>query len=147
MKIQKTILVGSRAFFGNIDGFTSKDYDYVLIVNREDVEFDYKNVISSPEEHICRFIVVKRPAGELVDWVLTHGSPLTLGQFLVPEYIKEMGITMQHLRKLQPLAEMIDKRHEYVQYIYYAYILNGDFVLTDEQQKEAFELYKKNRQL
>lgn len=67
---------------------------------------------------------------------------MQIGKFLVPEFVQEIGFTIEHLKKLKPLAEKLDGRHKYEKVIYDAYIENGAFKLTEEQRSKAYEQYK-----
>ena len=67
---------------------------------------------------------------------------MAAGKFLVPEFCKEIGSTVEDLPKLAPLISNLDTKHEYEKIIFDSYIQNGDFVLTQEQRDKAYESYK-----
>ena len=58
------------------------------------------------------FLCIEDPAMQIV-------------KFLVPEFVQEIGFTIEHLKKLKPLAEKLEGRHKYAKVIYDAYIENG----------------------
>ena len=64
-----------------------------------------------------------------------------LGKFLVPEFARELGMDINDLERLRPLAEKLDEKHLYENVIYDAYIENGCWGLTDEQRIEAYRIY------
>ena len=70
---------------------------------------------------------------------------MEVGKFLVPEFIKEVGITIDHLKQLSSLIERLDDQHKYEKVIYDSYIANNDFTLTDEQLNDAYNTYLKYR--
>lgn len=67
---------------------------------------------------------------------------LLLGKFLVPSFVKEIGFTIEQLKELRHLRDSLDEKHRYEKYIYDCYIENDDFVLSDEQLKEAYKIYR-----
>lgn len=77
--------------------------------------------------------------------VTLHCSAITLGKFLVPEFNKEIGFTISHLKQLKPLVDKLDNKHLYEKVIYDSYILNNDFYLTEDQLMQAYNEYKKYR--
>lgn len=56
-----------------------------------------------------------------------------------------LGFTIDHLKKLQPIVEKLDKKHEYEKVIFYSYLENGDFTLTPEQRIAAYTVYRETR--
>lgn len=82
---------------------------------------------------------------EFISITLSNNTPMEIGKFLVPEFINEMNITIENLKQLEPLVSRLDDMHKYEKIIYDAYIENNDFYLTDEQLKDAYEIYIKYR--
>ena len=138
----KEILTGSRLFFDGLEGFEPKDTDVIVFVEKSDVNFNYQRQLIKGGKDT--FEVVKKPKEVLINSAMC-GSTRKLGMFLTPEAAKELGITIDDLVSLRPVAEKLDLRHKYQGVILEAYIANGNFVLTDEQRKEAFEVYKEAR--
>lgn len=136
------IRVGSTAFFSNIDGFSSKDTDWVELIDNP-TEFRYYLQLSGMNR--CIFKWKRMTADEFVEYSLSKGHPMFIGKFLVPEFVKEIGFTINHLRKLKPIMDNIDEKHTYEKVIYDAYIDNNDFILTSEQLCEAYKVYKGTR--
>ena len=68
-----------------------------------------------------------------------------MGKFLVKEFIDETKLTIEHLKRLQPLVEKLDDKHLYEKIIYDSYIINNDFYLTDQQLHLAYKEYIKYR--
>jgi hypothetical protein len=85
-------------------------------------------------------------ADEFVKITLDCNLPMAIGKFLVPEFNKEIGFTIDHLKQLFPLVSKLDNKHLYEKVIYNAYIENGDFILNDEQLNAAYKTYMLARQ-
>ena len=75
------------------------------------------------------------PIDELIDVTLFRNFPMEIGKFLVPEFIKEFKLSIDDLKKLEPIVAKLDDKHKYEEVIYNAYLENNDFVLTDEKQR------------
>ena len=136
------MLVGSNVFFKDIEGFTSKDTDILEFV---DNPTDFKNVRQFKFPDKCVFQWRKMSIDELIDMTLSRNFPMEIGKFLVPEFIKEMNVTIDHLKRLIPLINRLDDKHKYEKVIYESYIENNGFYLTDEQLKNAYKIYIKYR--
>ena len=136
------MLVGSNVFFKDIEGFTSKDIDILEFV---DNPTDFKNVRQFKFPNKCVFQWRKMPIDELIDITLFHNFPMEIGKFLVPEFIKEFKLSIDDLKRLEPIISKLDDKHKYEEVIYNAYIENNDFVLTDEQIQKAYSMYNKYR--
>lgn len=136
------MLVGSNVFFKDIEGFTSKDIDILEFV---DNPTDFKNVRQFKFPHKCVFQWRKMPIDELIDITLFRNFPMEIGKFLVPEFIKEFKLSIDDLKRLEPIISKLDDKHKYEEVIYNAYLENNDFVLTDEQIQEAYRVYNKPR--
>lgn len=137
-----TILVGSQALFSGIDGFISKDHDYLELQSEPK---DYKNVRQYHFKDKCVFQWRLMPPEEFISLTLQRNCPMEIGKFLVPEAATAIGLTIDDLKRLTPLAEALDDKHRYEAVILKAYIENGAFTLTDEQLNEAYKEYIKYR--
>ena len=137
---KKRFRVGSTYFFGD----QGTDIDEVEF---EDEPRLYRNVLQfrAKDKSRCLYKWRRMSADEFVDYTLNTQLPMEIGKFLVPEVCEYLGITIEHLRRLRPVAERLDPRHQYEKIIYDAYIENGAFYLTDEQRRAAFEEYKRTR--
>ena len=85
------------------------------------------------------------PINELIDITLFRNFPMEIGKFLVPEFIKEFKLSIDDLKKLEPIVAKLDDKHKYEEVIFRSYLENNDFVLTDEQREEAFRIYNNSR--
>lgn len=141
-KIAYNMLVGSNVFFRKIEGFTSKDTDILELV---DNPIGFKNVRQIKFKNKCVFQWRKMPINELIDITLSRNFPMEIGKFLVPEFIELFNLSISDLKKLQPLVDMLDDKHKYEEIIYNSYIENNNFYLSDEQLKNAYNVYKKYR--
>ena len=132
------ILVGSRAFFSGIEGFKTGNRNFIkLVTNNALLRIESK--LSVHGNIIYR--VLREPAAVMVQKALDSGNGLLLGNFLVPAFAKEIGLTIDDLKKLQPLASKLNGKHNYQAVILSHYIANGSFSLSDEQRTEAYNAY------
>lgn len=138
------ILVGSTYFFKDIKDFKSEDIDRVLIVDNPK-GFNYVRQTSG--QGTCLFEWKRMTPEEYIAYSLNSKLAMSVGKFLVPEFCKEIGFTIEHLKKLEPVFNRMDSKHKYEQIIFNAYLQNNDFILTDEQRDEAYKSYKKAREI
>ena len=132
------ILVGSRAFFSGLEGFKSDNRNFVkLVTNSAPLRIESKLSIHGN----IFYRLLREPAAVMVQKALESGNGLLLGNFLVPAFAKEIGLTIDDLKKLQPLASKLNDKHKYQAGILSHYIANGSFSLTDEQRAEAYNAY------
>jgi hypothetical protein len=136
------ILVGSKYFFNNIEGFNPKDEDTVELVL---VPHRFKNIMHIQGHGKCHFVWRKMNPEQFIQVTLRNNLPMEIGKFLVPEFNKCIGFNLSHLRRLKPLADKLEGKHYYEKVIYDAYMENGNFILTDDQRMKAYEEYKKYR--
>ena len=132
--------VGSQAFFSNMPGFTPGDLDELEFEEQPKL---FRNFMQfrKKDKTYCLFIWRKMSADEFVEYTLNSKLPMELGKFLVPEVAEYLGFTIEHLKKLEPVVNRLDRKHRYEQIIYDSYISNNGFYLTDEQRNIAFEEY------
>jgi len=133
--------VGSQAFFSQYPDFIPGDIDEVEFEEQPKL---YKNVMQfrKMDRSRCLFKWRKMSADEFVEYTLHSKLPMELGKFLVPEVAEYLEFTIEHLKKLEPVVERLDKKHEYEKTIFYAYIQNNAFFLTDEQRRKAYFEYR-----
>ena len=136
------MLVGSKAFFENIKGFRSKDTDILELV---DNPADFKYLRQFRFKDKCVFQGRNMPVDEFIDAELMMNVPMSVCKFLCPEFIKLKGLTIEQLKRLQPLVDNMDEKHMYLKTIYDFYIANNEFTLTDEQLNDAYNIYLKYR--
>ena len=136
------MLIGSTYFFKDIEGFTSKDIDFLELVDNP-TEFKTSYQLSGKGK--CVFKWRRMSPSDFINISLHRKCPMELGKFLVKEFVNEIGFTISDLKKLKPLRDSLDDKHKYEAIIYDAYIENGFFSLSEEQLMLAFETYKKYR--
>ena len=136
-------LVGSQYFFKDIEGFNSKDIDYLII---ETNPRDYKEKYQISGNCQCLFKWKKMSKDDFINNVLETKLPMEVGKFLVREVAFVIGLKINDLKKLRPVIERLDEKHKYLEVIYNSYLENGSFYLTDEQRELAYEEYKKARE-
>lgn len=141
--MNERILVGSRAFFGSIEGFQSKDTDYLELVENP-TEFEWRQELSL--RGVSTFRYRKETPAEMVRRTLDCGESLLVGKFLVPEVAQAIGATVADILPLETLLPKLDEKHKYVAVIFEAVRQNGSFELTDEQRAAAYEAYRLARQ-
>lgn len=137
------ILVGSRAFFSGINGFRSKDQDYLELIENP-TAFKWRREQSL--RGVCTFQFKKEPVVEMVKRTLDNGDALLVGKFLVAEVAQAIGATVSDIMPLETLLPKLDEKHKYVAVIFDAIKQNGSFKLTDEQRHAAYEVYRQARQ-
>lgn len=137
---QEKYYTGSRAFFDSMEGFTPHDTDYVEF----DTNLSCNHIICDKQE--TTFIWKYNKADDIINYILNkkvyHNDVCLL---LIPNIIKEVGMTFDKLPQLKPLIDKLDDRHKYIEVIYNAYLENGKFELTKEQLNSAYEEYKRER--
>lgn len=136
------MIVGSNVFFKDIKGFNSKDIDILELV---DNPTDFKYLRQFRFKDKCVFQWKRMTPEKFIEVTLQNNTPMEIGKFLVPGFSKEIGFTINHLKKLQPLVDNLDDRHKYEKVIYDSYIANNDFILTVEQLNDAYKIYLKYR--
>ena len=138
------MLVGSNIFFKDIKGFNSKDIDILELVDNP-TGFKYQRQFKFKGK--CVFQWKRMSVNEWIDITLSNNIPMEIGKFLVPEFIKEFNLSINDLKRLQPLVDSLDDKHKYEEVIYNSYIENNDFYLTDSQLNDAYKIYLKYRNL
>lgn len=136
--MNEKILVGSRAFFGDMEGFNSKDRDYLLLVENP-IGFRWRR--ESSMRGICLFEYLKEPVSEMVARTIQSGDALSVGKFLVKEVADVIGALPKDILPLEVLLPKLDTKHEYEKIIFAAIQENQSFDLTDAQKKAAYEIY------
>lgn len=137
------ILVGSRAFFSGIDGFRSKDHDYLILVDNP-TNFRWRREQSI--RGVCTFYYKMENPAEMIQRTLDNGDALLIGKFLVPEVAQTIGLTIDDLCRLEPLLDKLDDNHQYETVIFNAYKENGSFTMTANQLKQAYKAYQQPRE-
>lgn len=135
---QKRILVGSRVFFACMNGFHSKDTDYLILVS-EPKHFNWRRETSM--RGICTFEYKQEAARNMIARTIEQGDALLLGKFLVPEVLQAIDASMEDIKPLEALLPKLDEKHKYQSVIFEAYMTNKAFTLTNEQRTEAYNQY------
>lgn len=140
----KKITVGSRAFFTDMPDFNPKDID-ILILTDNPVGFTHYRQSSAAGKYTITW--ARKSKEEFIEYAKRDKAVgLEFGKFLVPEFVDEIGLTIEDLKTLYDIYESkIDDKHTYQKLIFAAYIENNAFSLTDEQRKIALEDYLAKR--
>lgn len=134
------ITVGSNAFFKNITDFKNgHDKDLLYII---DYPLFGNNVQIIHKNDIDKIFIYNSGKENLIKNV-THEFEAC--SFLVPEFAKYIDLNIEDLKRLEPWFDKLDDKHKYEKLIYKYYLINNDFVLTEEQLNEAYKIYKKYR--
>ena len=91
------MIIGSTYFFKDIEGFKSKDLDTLEIIENPK-EFKYSYQLTGRGR--CIFKWKKMTPKEFIQVSLSRNCPMELGKFLVPEFCKEIGFTINDLKQL-----------------------------------------------
>ena len=135
-------LTGSTYFFSEYPDFKSKDIDEIEIIDTGD--FKYLRQLSGRGR--CLFQLKRQPsAEEYIKYAVECQPGMAIARFLSAEFNTEIGLTVEDLPKLQPLADRLDPKHKYLGYIYNCYLKNNSFSLTSEQRMQAYQIYKESR--
>lgn len=139
VKVIKSINVGSQVFFSNMPDYSSKDKDILHII---DYPIFGKSIQVMRKDNKDEFLMYNFGKDKLIELI---SDPIQVGKFLVPEFAEYIGLHIQDLQKLKPILDKIDDKHSYQKLIYKYYLINNDFVLTEEQLNEAYKIYKQYR--
>ena len=135
------ILMGSNYFFKDYKDFKSHDIDFIDII--ETNEFKEKRVIRGQGKDY--FYLKRKPKEQLIKDALKSELSMVVGKFLIPEFNKKIGFTIDDLQKIKPLIDRLDEKHIYEKIIYESYLENNSFTLTEDQRLKAYKKYKETR--
>ena len=135
--------MGSSYFFKDFEDYRQKDADELCIMDR--FPFPNTNVLNLKKDGKDVFFFRDMDKDGFINDTILSKVPMRVGKFLVMEFAEHLGMTTDDLKRLDPLFQNLDDRHSYERIIYESYLKNGDFFLTDDQLREAYEEYKKKR--
>ena len=138
----KKYLVGSRAFFSGMEGFSPKDQDFLVL---ESAPLDYEWRREQHLRGVCTFFYKIEPPAQMVQRCLNARDALQLCKFLVPEVAVELRMSVDDIRPLETMLPLLDEKHRYYEIIFRAYMTNGSFTLTEAQRLEAYKSYTESR--
>ena len=136
--ISKAFIMGSNYFFKKYEDFETKDIDYIVLVDKP---LMFKTELNIRGKNKDVYYYKRLPLDEFIELTLKQ-DPMCAGKFLIPEFCKELGFAIDHLKRLSDKFKNIDKKHSYEKIIYDAYIENNDFSLTENQRLKAYNVYK-----
>lgn len=139
--IGKAHKMGSEYFFKKYSDFVSKDTDYIVLVDEPKM---FKTVMNLRMLGKDVFYWKRMDKALFIEKTL-NSDPMCAGKFLIPEFCKDLGFTIEDLKLLDNSFQNMDKKHEYERIIYQSYLENNDFFLTDEQREKAYKKYKENK--
>lgn len=134
--------MGSKYFFDKMDEYVSKDNDILVIM--DDWKLTKTNVLNLKDKKkgLDVFFYKNMSKDEFIEDTLESNVPMRCGKFLIKEFCDYIGFNIEDLEKLDSVFENMDQKHIYEVYIYNCFLDNGKFELTDQQRKEAYEIYK-----
>jgi hypothetical protein len=141
--IIKKIRIGSTVFFESFTDFKSKDIDELCIISKPINNKNTSFCLKTNKKDLILYPQLTKD--EFIDIDLKVNDALKIGKYLVPEFIKYIGLTIDDLHKLKPLVDKLDTKHIYEKTIYDDYINNNSFNLTDKQLETAYNIYKNNK--
>lgn len=139
INIVKKIQVGSNVFFKDFIDYNPHDFDYICRLDKPLLD---KQIFTLKKDKLDYILIYWENKENLINQV---NEPIQVGKFLIPEFIDYIGFTIEDLKKLKSWFYKLDEKHYYQVLIFNAYINNNDFVLTKEQLKNIYDIYKKTR--
>ena len=139
-------IVGSNAFFAGMDGFVPKDNDRLILV--DDASDCGLPITTHSEMRLkgnCYFFYKRLSKDKMIDNCIKSKDPIVVGKFLVPSVVRDLGLTIDDLGRLEDTVSSLDEAHTYEKVIFRAYLKNKDFTLTNEQREEACRIYNNSR--
>ena len=137
----KEFLTGSKAFFSDYEDFQLHDIDIIKFNPEQNHAITYIEKIG-----YTTFIWKYNKAQDIIDYLLnSYKFSSACIMLLIPDIIKEVGMTFDKLPQLKPIIDKLDNKHKYIEVIYNAYLENGKFELTKEQLDSAYAEYKRER--
>lgn len=136
----KEIPIGSRVFFEKMPGYVVKDEDEICIMDNW-IPGCKTNSLNMKAGKKDVFFYKNLTKEEFIQDALDSGLPMRAGKFLVPEFVDYIVATIDDIKRLGVLFDTIDDRHRYELCIYESYLENVSFTLTDQQRKDAYDVY------
>ena len=136
-------LTGSSYFFSGYSGFVPRDFDYIEIVDNPDI-LDVELIFDENKNVVHQYR--RRPKLDIILDVIKVKGNTHVCSFLIPEFAKELGITIEDLPLIEKTIDEFPPKYRYYKIIYNSYIKNNSFTLTDEQRLAAYNCYNEYRQ-
>lgn len=144
---ENRFVTGSNYFFKNMESFEPHDLDYIVLEEYSPYpdKILFCGLSRTPDKKytIDYFHWVRTTPEKYIEFVNNYKRADSICAFLIPEFVKEIGFTIEDLKKMKPTRERLNKWREYLGMIYDFYIINNDFVLNEEQRQEVYSEYKK----
>lgn len=144
MKEKINFNMGSSYFFSCFDDYKVKDLDELCIMEGFSDKIKTNVLNMKTKEKDVFFFRDMDKSGFIKDTVESK-VPMRVGKFLIPEFCKYIGFDIADYELLDEIFKNLDEKHSYERMIKEFYVENGDFVLTDEQRRKAYEEYKSKR--
>ncbi len=144
MKPVQTFKIGSSYFFMDYEDYYQKDLDELCIMDKFPKHIE-SNVLNMRRDGKDIFFYKNMGKEDFIQETLDSNVPMKVGKFLIPEFAEYLGMTIEDLKALDPIFEVLDEKHSYEKTIYNAYLENNNFQLTPEQRDTAYKEYKRAR--
>lgn len=132
--MNKEFIIGSHALVKGC--LTSMSIDYVEIIDNPS-GFNY---IKTVDGSSFKVYIKRRPANEIIDFIIDHNLYRVAGVFLVDEVREELGVTVNDMERLQPMFDTFTGKYEYLKKLFDAIINN-----TDIDTEELIDSYCDSR--
>ena len=144
-------LVGSRYFFSCYPDFCPHDEDWLLIVDSiEPFQGDHCHMkFCSLLKNRCLCKIKRKNSKEEYLQIFRNSNyPLMVASLLTPSFAEFLELTIQELKTFENMVKQLsqDRReYKYYELLFYAYLENNSFEITDKQRLAAYNEYKKFR--
>lgn len=147
--MEKRFIAGSFCFFRDMPGFELHDLDYIIVTDEMFKDYHHIYWIEGGIGKDYFYWKKNTPEWHINSLLSEKAFTLDIARLLVPAVAKELGITINMLQTLKPIAEKLkmefEGKYDYYRIILNAYLENNDFILTDTQRIEAYNSYKNSR--
>ena len=138
--------VGSCSFFeGHYDNYVPHDYDFLVFSDIYDVPYRNMKHIRIEDYNIHNIPATKESLLEAELSLCETDSPMHAATVLSPEVCEYFGVTLEDINRFEPYIRTLTGKHEYLQMVYDAYVLNNAIMLTDEQRDDIYNNYKDSK--
>lgn len=144
MKEKIKFNMGSSYFFSSFEDYKKKDEDELCIMEGFSPRIK-SNVLNMKLNGKDVFFFRDLDKRGFIQDTVESKVPMRVGKFLIPEFCKYIDFNVSDYELLKECFDSLDEKHSYEKLIRDAYVENGDFYLTDEQRKQAYEEYKEKR--
>ena len=122
VKVLFTFKTGSSVFFSKLPDFTPHDLDEVCVM---DYPLFGDKIAEIRKDGKDMFFIFNYGKKYLIEQCIRTNVPMAICKFLSPEFAKYLDLSIEDLKKLEPLSNKMDDKHYYLKMIYDYYIQNN----------------------